>query len=255
MRFTLGARCCSFLFQMINGFGFRGPGSEGKRRAWKRLLCAGLGFLLVAAGCADSRQSETVTLLTVGSRVVTVDDFNRSYNLMLAGMREAEPFDFQGEREVKIRLLKQLTEEAALLEKASDSGILLTVAELEEAVQGIRKDYPEDTFDQMLIENAIPYADWEKELEKRLIIDKLLRLEVFEKVQITEEELAAFYREKQDPTAGETPEKDIGQESLLVEKLRRNKAEALMGQLMDAVRKAYPADVNETVFRQLLDKE
>lgn len=193
-------------------------GALFKRCAW----WVSLGVMLMS-GCSGPDTSETLILVKIGSQVITVDDFNRSYNLTLAGMREVEPEDDQGEREIKVRLLKQLGEEAALIERAKELGIEVSPSDFTEAVDTIKKDYPDETFEEMLIENAILYADWEKEMKKRLVIDKLLQQEVFDKVQITEQELAGFYQQQSSAPNSETSVKDPDQEARLVELLRRKK--------------------------------
>jgi hypothetical protein len=204
------------------------------------------------SGCSGPDTSEDLILLKVGSQIITVDDFNRSYNLTLAGMREAESEDDQGERESKVRLLKELGEEAALIERAKELGIRVSPSELSAAVDGIKKDYPDETFEEMLIENAILYADWEKEMEKRLVIDKLLDQEVLGKVQITEQELAGIYQQQSSVANSESSVKNPDQEARLVELLRREKAEALLEQLMASIRSTYKIEINEEAVEDLI---
>lgn len=217
--------------------------------------CRSLGILLgllFMVGCFGSQQDEAATLFKLGSQTVTVEDFNRSHNLMRAGMREVDSDDVADVRDEKLRLIRELTEEAALLERAQASGITLSAVELEAAVDKIRSDYPDDTFEQVLIENAIPFSAWKKELEKRLIIEKLLQQEVFSKVEITEDELAAFYKEQRG-SGDATAESDATADNIqLVEQLKRAKAEARLDRLMDSVKNSYKVEINETVLAELL---
>ncbi|MFZ7125411.1 MAG: SurA N-terminal domain-containing protein [Desulfobacterales bacterium] len=229
--------------------GLRTSGTDRRLRSWT--WTAVLLWVLVA-GCSGSAPPERVVLLKVGRTAATVDDFHRAFDLMKAGLREMDSEDPEAERDAKIHLLKQLSEEMALLEKARDAGIVLAPDDLTKAVADIKSDYPDDTFEQVLIENAVPYAAWEEELEKRLIIEKLLDREVYSRVKITEEELAALYQSAgTGPTGKKTPA-DKSREAVLVEQLRRRKAEDRLDRLMDEIRKAYPAELNEAAFQEIL---
>ena len=207
-------------------------------------------LLVMAAGCTERRGSEGTPLIRAGEQVVTVEDFHRAYGLMMAGMREVEPGDDPESLDAKVRLLQEMAHEASLLEKARVDGIRLEDGELEAAVQAIRKDYPDDSFEEMLVENAIRFNDWQREMEKRLIIEKLLDAEVYDRIRITESELAEVHRTRlggpSDESAGEP-------ENRLVERLKRRKAEALLDGLVEAATGQYPPVIDPEAARKLLD--
>jgi hypothetical protein len=87
---------------------------------------------------------------------------------------------------------------------------------------------------------------------KRLVIDKLLDQEVFGKVQITEQELAGIYQQHSSVANTESSVKNPDQEARLVELLRREKAEALLEQLMKSIRSTYKIEINEEAVEDLI---
>nr|MBC8391901.1 SurA N-terminal domain-containing protein [Deltaproteobacteria bacterium] len=95
-------------------------------------------------------------LIRVGNRVMTVADFNRTFELAKA----AYPHNvLQNEAVLKIirsRLLSQITEEMILMQRAAEIQVSVTDEELEKAISDIKRDYPDGVFKQTLLECAVP---------------------------------------------------------------------------------------------------
>ncbi|MDQ1330715.1 MAG: hypothetical protein QG578_980, partial [Thermodesulfobacteriota bacterium] len=127
------------------------------------------GYALLAvfmlSGCSGtvSVQSDEY-LVRVEGNVVTVLDFQRAFETA----KSAYPHNITNEssvyREVKQQLLNQMIEELIVLQRAKELNLMVTDQELGDAVEKIKRDYPEDEFDQMLLEYAISYKLWEKGL-------------------------------------------------------------------------------------------
>jgi hypothetical protein len=162
------------------------------------------------------------------------------------------------ERESKdLRLLDQITEELLIKEYAKASDIEVTESEVDAAVQSIKSDYPEDTFEQVLLENAVPYDFWRKRLAVRLLIDKVIETELENHVIITPEDISSYYDKhyggKQDSqNSGETLDKSDDIHQVIVKRLRKLKAEKAYKNWIQRLQKNYPVQVNWKAWKQLI---
>jgi hypothetical protein len=86
-----------------------------------------------------------------------------------------------------------MTEELVIDRRAGELGIQLDDAELEAAIQEIKKDYPEDEFEQMLLESAIPFSLWKDRLRVRLLMEKVVDRELVQPVEITTQDIEDYY--------------------------------------------------------------
>ena len=74
------------------------------------------------------------------------------------------------------------------------------MSEVEKAVSEIKKDYPEDVFEQMLLEYAVSYNSWEEGLKNRLLVEKVIGAELDKQVLITPGEISKYYERLPKPT-------------------------------------------------------
>ena len=132
-----------------------------------------------------------------------------------------------------------------LLAAAHDLGIQATDAELDEAEAFQREDYPEDSFHQMLLENAISYSNWKKNLKKNLIISKFIQQELKDKVEISSEDIVSFYNRH-------INQKIVADEEKLVSHLRSEKSQESYDEWIVALKKRYPVDIDKHALTKFL---
>ena len=208
-------------------------------------------------GCR--RPPEPVTnepIIKCGSILIQRDDFMDELDLKLA----AYPYDIKKHpaqyNEMIMDLVHALTEQCTLLSAAARYGILVTDEEVAQAENRLREDYPEDSFEQTLLENALSYEFWKKKLRQSMIMEKLIQKELREKVEITPEELVSFYNKVSDEfkeaETGSQPADptDIGTE--LVERLRREKSQSQYDQWIQKLKLDFPAEINENEIAKFL---
>lgn len=82
-------------------------------------------------------------------------------------------------------LLNQLAEEGILLERARELKIVVSDGELDQAVADIKADFPDDQFEQLLVEQAVVFSEWKRQLARRILIDKVITQELGNGVRIT----------------------------------------------------------------------
>jgi len=191
-----------------NGFGI-----------WMWILVA---LVLMPGGCRKpDKKKEPVYLIRVGSSITTTDAFQKSLELA----KTAYPFDNdqgndpgddienepieamtsedkeEGEsfRDVqlqmlKLRLLKQITERMILVERAKELQVTVTEKEIRSEIERIRKDYPDDEFEQMFLKAAVSFDAWKQELKIRLLMEKVIETELGGKIVVTQEEITMFIK-------------------------------------------------------------
>jgi len=215
-------------------------------------------LLGAAYGCQPDPKAVvegSAVLMTVGSQEIREDEFRRAYRVFRAayGAEAAEPA--AAKRASMLRFIQQLADQLVLMEHARENGVVISEATLDTAVETIRSDYPEGLFEQMLLENAVNFEDWKEALRVRLTIDRLVEKELAEKVRITEEDLAAHYRNHAPglplPEAQNEGSERIDQ--LLVAQLRRQKAEEAYGPWIAELRARYAVTIDQAVVQQILN--
>lgn len=219
-----------------------------------------IGVLLtvcVLSGCTDQ---DAVTsdeyIIRLGNNVITVSEFNRAFEIAKAGYPHSEMQDPTAVRSAKLRLLNQMSEEMIILERANEQGITISELEIQKAISDIKKDYPEDAFEQILLEYAVPYDAWEKRVKVRLLMEKVVAEELEGKVVITPVDISKYYEENEidlEPTS-ELKENSQGINTNIVKHIRREKVEAAYQPWIKNLQKAYTVEINGPVWEKIMGK-
>ncbi len=216
-----------------------------------------LGLSALLSGCQAENTPNRSVLMRIGDRVVTVDEYKRELNIYRTATGISLEDDGEADRETQIRFVRQMADQLVLLEHARAIGVDVTDQELERALKEIRRDYPDDVFEQLLLENAITLEEWKASLRTRLIIDRVIRRELEEHVRISEEDMAAFMaRFNQDRQATEVdPEAEENaapSDKTIVNQLRRSKSEDAYAKWMADLKQRYPIEINQTVLNEVI---
>ena len=192
--------------------------------------------------------------------------------IIKAGTVEISRVDFARELEVKqanypydikdrpseynamvLDLVFDLSDEAVLLAAAAATGIDVCAKSLDAAVADFKKDYPEDSFDQMLLERAISYPVWKKRLKKDMVIRKLIMQGLVASQEIYPGDMIAFY----DRFAGQTgaPKNNnlkMMDEKDLVFRLRIEKSQDVFDEWLQGLQDSYPMHIDKRVLGSFL---
>ena len=167
----------------------------GNRKARATLLflllcCWGLSGLY---GCSKTNQDNDY-LIRVGTGTVTVAEFRNAVDAtaeeVFLGEEKVSP---AAQHDLRMRVLNQLTEELLILERGKELGIHVSDEELNRAVAEIKADYPDDTFEKTLLENAVSFHAWKKKLATRILINKIIEKELVDKAEITSRDVADYF--------------------------------------------------------------
>jgi len=153
-----------------------------------------LVFMVCCQGCGEPEKEKPILFLLKTSLIeISESDFMDELDLKKAAYPYTINKNPEEYNEMVIQLVSTLSEELLLLSAAVDYGVIVTDMEVSAAEEEIKKDYPDNSFEDMLLGNAISYPLWKKRLRRNLIIDKLVDQEIRSKIEITSEELVEFY--------------------------------------------------------------
>ncbi len=219
------------------------------------ILIGVLSIIYPLAGCADSESKHRDEyFIRVGDSVITVLDFNRAFEIAKAFYSHSEMQQPEAVREAQMRFVKQMTEEMILRERAKDVGIKITDEEVKKAVEDIKRDYPKNEFDQILLEYAVPYQSWEKGLETRLLMEKVVAKELGDHIVVTPDDVSKYFdaHHKNDELTPDIKEvsKDINE--TMIKNLRRKKIEEAYKPWIKELQKKYIIEVNKAQWEKII---
>lgn len=204
-------------------------------------------FCLLPTGCEQPNSDYgNEELLRVSDRVLTVHDFNEAFEISKTAYAHSIRQQSEDLRDAQIRLLNQLTVEMLILERGEEQGISLTDEELENAVSDIKSDYPEGEFEKTLIEFAVSYDAWLSRLKTRLTVSKVVDEELKNRISISAEDIADYYKNNYQGRENETDRMPSSEDinETIVKQLRREKAEQAYKSWIEELKAIYPIEIN-----------
>ena len=206
-------------------------------------------FMLSGCSGTESVQSDEY-LVRVDGNVVTVLDFQRAFETA----KSAYPHNITNEssvyREVKQQLLNQMIEELIVVQRAKELNIMVIDQELGDAVEKIKRDYPKDEFEQMLLEYAISYKMWEKELRTRLLMEKVITEDLKNNIAVTSDDLAKYYSEHLKDGSGVSSNKPATE--IAVKNLRNAKAESAYKTWINELQRKYKIEIHKKQWEKII---
>ena len=217
------------------------------------LLCV-LLIICLLAGCADSESNEKDEFfIKVGDSVLTVFEFNRAFEIAKASYPHGTLKNPADVKDARLQLFYQMTEEMIIQERAKELGIKVYDSEVEKAVSDIKGDYPNDEFEQTLLENAVSYQSWKEGLKNRLLLEKVVAKELGEQIEINSEDISKYYEEhyKDDSLTLDSKEisKDIS--ASIMKHLRMKKMEDAYKSWIKKLQKRYKIEINKAQLEKI----
>lgn len=229
------------------------PDKREKGCGWILGMLCILG--LITAGCEDRGvQSMRVSLVRVNDQSISVGEFKRRFDAVSAEAPMPGAVDPVVEKEMKLRLLHQLTEELILIERARELNLVVSDQELERAIKAIRADYPEGEFENVLVEQAILYGEWQEQLRMRLLKEKVVQEDLESSITLTPEEVSASY-EANFPDRGATEDRKLNDASVdenVIKLVRRQKAQAVYQAWLLDIKARYDVEINAIAWEDLI---
>ncbi len=233
-----------------------------------------LGIGWSVTGCADRKHTQQQEyLIKVGDKIMTVGDFNKAFEIAKA----AYSYDILQKpeeiREAMLSLVKQMTEEMILLERAKEIGVTVTASEVETAAADIKRDYPDHEFQNSLIENAVPYTSWKQALKRRLLMNKVVAKDLGDELHVTPDDVSEYQKAhpgeltvstgpkeaaaSKPPAANDMKTDEEAAEKArhddVVKLLRREKMEKAYTPWIESLRKKYTVEINIVQLKKMTD--
>lgn len=102
--------------------------------------------------------------------------------------------DPDGREVVKKNLLNNLIHEKIMLQTAREKGLTLSPDEAKEAGDSEDDGYRKGEFEKILKEKGISIEAWTEKRKRKKLIEKLIETEVYEPIEVTDAEVAEFYK-------------------------------------------------------------
>ena len=208
---------------------------------------------------AESRKNNTNIakkyLLKSGNIIVTENEFNEALELKKAAYhfnsKDKDDDNLNEYNMFVLELVNQLSEELSLRNYADKKSILISKKDFLEAEKKFKKDYPENSFEKMLINNSITYSFWKKQFIIKLLINRLIEDEIQKEIEITPVEVAKYYEQYKKKT---TKKEKINEKELIAH-LRREKSEKKYLLWIKDIRKNNPVEINQDKLLIILKKK
>lgn len=211
-------------------------------------------FIILCLGCEEFIENGNEYLIRVGHHEVTVSDFHKAFEVAKAAYPHNALQKPGVYKKAQVRLLNQMTEELILLERAKELNISVTDQELKKAVDRVKGDYPDDVFEETLLEYAVTYQAWKKGLRTRMLMEKVVARELGDRIVIDPDDVARYYKESYQKNQLNSDitksSKDINEK--IVEHLRRQKTEAAYKQWVEKIQKRYTIEINKIQWEKII---
>jgi hypothetical protein len=205
-----------------------------------------VGYTLV--GCSDVEQKQKDEyFIKVGNRTITVADFNKAFEIA----KNAYPHNSIQQpdviREARLRLVQQMTEEMILLQRGEELGVTIKDSEVEKTLEELKRDYPDNVFQEILLEYAIPYRSWREGLKTRLLMEKVIAKELGDHIEITHDDISKYYEEhfKDDDTSSDVKEVPEDINNIIKKILRKEKMEKTYAPWIEKLKNNYVVEINK----------
>ncbi|MGA6926122.1 MAG: SurA N-terminal domain-containing protein [Desulfosarcina sp.] len=221
------------------------PGCPVATTAGIRIVCWAVAIWMTACSGPDRSSETDAVLIRSEGQTITLAQFERAFEAARIAYSDSRAVDPATIEEARLRLLDQMAEELIVDRRARELEIALDENELETAIQEIKKDYPADEFNQMLLESAIPFALWKDRLRVRLLMEKVVERDLGQPLTITAGDIEAYYKahaQEFSPDDQSGVEMDLNR--AIVDQLRREKVEAAYPGWMDGLRQRLGVEIN-----------
>jgi len=199
-------------------------------------------------GCSDvEHKQKDEYLIKVGNKTISVADFNKAFEVAKNAYPQNSIEQPEVIRKVRWRLVQQMTEEMILLQRAEELGVTINDSEVEKTLEELKKDYPDNVFQEILLEYAIPYRSWRKGLKTRLLMQKVIAKELGDKIEITNDDISTYYEEhfKDDDTSSDVKEVPEDVNNIIKNILRKEKMEKAYASWIEELKKNYAVEINK----------
>jgi peptidyl-prolyl cis-trans isomerase SurA len=150
-------------------------------------------FLLIGLwGCNRDSVGGDV-MASVNGRKIYKSEVDKYYANQTAGS-DQQPTGEQAQS-LRLSILNELIQTEILMRRAEKLGLLATDEEVDRKLNEIKSPYTEEQFNKRLEERKISLDDFKRDLRRSLTQDKVFNKEITSHINITDQDVAAYYNE------------------------------------------------------------
>jgi peptidyl-prolyl cis-trans isomerase SurA len=173
---------------------------EGELKTRSRLGKAQAAFIFASAllligtvACNHDSAGGGDVMAAVNGRKIYRSEVDKYYANQTSGS-DQQP---GGEQAVSLRLsiLNELIETEILMRRAEKLGLLATDEEVDRKLNEVKSPYTAEEFNKRLQEKKISLEDFKRDLRRSLTRDKVLNKEITSRINITDQDVTAYYTE------------------------------------------------------------
>lgn len=155
-------------------------------------LC--LAFVISLAACSSDIVPSQAVVIRVGDRSITVAGLERIVKVVSLenGIPEKAVWSSIDS------LVDRLVDDCLILEYGREKGITLSEIELERSLQDLVKDYPDNSFEETLLNKCIDFDEWKERLREQLLIKRIVRERIESLAPMSHHAIRSYYEERKE---------------------------------------------------------
>ena len=157
-----------------------------------------LGIVCLVVSCSRDDLSDREYIATVNDEKIYYDEYQKRLitrkSILPPG---ALPDSLSKRRMLEEEILESMITEKIILQRASQLNLTVSDTELEQKVLDLRKDYGDHFFDFLLAQN-VQYNGWRDEIQKEMLMDKVVATDVNASVLVSEDETKDYFHKNPD---------------------------------------------------------
>jgi parvulin-like peptidyl-prolyl isomerase len=192
------------------------PGVLTKLLAARRLPYAVFGALVLGAAGAWAQASGWGIAARVNDATISMSRLDRTFDGYMSnqGIDQGVFRDPGRYKRLKQQVLEMLITHELLYQDAQSKGLVPDDEALAQALEQVKKGYPSEAdFRLELRQQSITEAEYAEDLRRRLAVKRLIDEDIAPRLQVTDEEVHAFYTENEPQF--HTPEEARGRHILI----------------------------------------
>ncbi|RLB24368.1 MAG: hypothetical protein DRG76_01640 [Deltaproteobacteria bacterium] len=164
-----------------------------KTRLGRAAVFAFISFILCmipVSGCNRSQGKDDRIALIVGAKKIGLDQLREDVLVQSAGLidPDSETFRLEGP------LLQAIIEYYLIEGYAKKEGISVSEDEVLKAVQEIKKDYPDQSFQETLLHGYVDFDHWKKSLKRQILRKKVFEAVTRDVLPPSHTQIANYYK-------------------------------------------------------------
>jgi peptidyl-prolyl cis-trans isomerase SurA len=146
----------------------------------------------LGAGCGLRAPGNDVAATVDGEKIYR-SDIERYYENQTASA--SQPLSEEQATGLRLNILENLIDNQILMHRAGKLGLLASDEEVERRLKEIKSPYNDQQFEQSLAERKLTLDDVRREIRRSLTADKVINREITSKINISEQDIAAYYNQ------------------------------------------------------------